>query len=368
VKTLNPSLRKLPVLQELHRQWFANRGAATVNEYDRPFSRKWEDLLQDAGLNSAEERREADRDARTLAEAGIIVIKASRQRRQVIDRVAIPLEIEPALRALFPEFEASSKSPFEWETVAWEAELSFVPEVRPLVALADLQSMNEFFRTGGRERPMVPIKERSLQLFGDEKRLDALRESALFQPGRLSLELLRCEIVGEPFGWKRGPRDTGVTLVIENAATWHSYSRWNEQRQLFSAVVYGCGNRFADSTRYLRDILAELAAPQRVLYFGDLDPQGLRIPIEATAKALRMGMPPVEPDFWSYQHLLRLGQGRETNSGSVEPVTEDAAAWIGHLAENVRPLFGGGKRLAQELVGWEFLRSHDNGESNWYPK
>ncbi len=364
MKPLNPSLRKLPVLQELHRQWFANRGAATVNEYDRPFSRKWEELLQDAGLNSAEERREADRDARTLAEVGLIVIKASQQRRQVIERVVIPLETEPELRALFPEFEASSKSTFEWDAVAWELELSFVPEVRPLVASADLQRMNEFLRTGGRERPMVPIKERSFQLFGDEKRLDALRESALFQSGRLSLEMLRCEIVGEPFGWKRGPQDTGVTLVIENAATWHSYSRWNEERRLFSAVVYGCGNRFADSTRYLRDILAELATPQRVLYFGDLDPQGVRIPIEASAKALRMGMPPVEPDLWSYQHLLRLGQGRETNSGSVESVSEDAAAWLGPLAKNLYPLFNGGKRLAQELVGWEFLRSHDNRESN----
>lgn len=51
-----------------------------------------------------------------------------------------------------------------------------------------------------------------------------------------------------------------TTIVIENAATWHSYCRWNAEAQVFSGVVYGDGNRFADGIRCLPDILAARAA------------------------------------------------------------------------------------------------------------
>src|SRR5438309_51326 len=83
-------------------------------------------------------------------------------------------------------------------------------------------------------------KVRSLEIFGDEKRLDQLmRGSALFGNGRLTPETLRCIIVSEPLPWTRGPNPDGPILVIENAATWHSYCRWNAERKHFSAVVYG---------------------------------------------------------------------------------------------------------------------------------
>ena len=72
--------------------------------------------------------------------------------------------------------------------------------------------------------------------------------------------------------------------MIENAATWHSYCRWNVERALFSAVVYGDGNRFVNGIRYLKDLFAELGGLRRVLYFGDLDPQGLLIPQEASGR------------------------------------------------------------------------------------
>ena len=46
--------------------------------------------------------------------------------------------------------------------------------MRPGVSLECLLKLQEFFADGGRDRQPVPLKERSLQIFGDEKRLDAL--------------------------------------------------------------------------------------------------------------------------------------------------------------------------------------------------
>ena len=223
----------------------------------------------------------------------------------------------------------------------------------------DLRQLNEFLKYGGRERVMVPIKERSLQIFGDEKRLDMLLSSALFRHDRLDEKRdLRCEIIGVPLAWKRGPADaSGQPLIaIENAATWHSYCRWNAERCLFSAVVYGDGNRFADGTRYLADIFNELGGPRRVLYFGDLDPQGLVIPQETSSRAQSLGLPAVEPHLWSYRQLLELGSGHG-QPWEGEPPSPTLCDWLGEVAEPVRLLFNSGQRLAQEHVGWEFLQS-----------
>ncbi len=355
----NSKLRLMPLLRELHQQWFENRGAGV---FQRPFSRDWEGLLESAGIRSAEERQEAARDAQVLEAAQLIELRMEKN-RAAIKRVLIPLAAEARLREAFPEFEVHRDDLFDWDAIAWEPELRTIAQARVTTNSGDLVRMNDFFKNGGRTRPVVPIKERSLEIFGDEKRLDDLRLSALFRPDRLALEDFRCQIVGEPFGWKRGPRDTGRIVVLENAATWHSYCRWNAERRFFSAVVYGCGNRFRDNIPLLADILGELSAPQEVYYFGDLDCQGLRIPVEASLKAVKLGLPAIRPDLWSYQQLLALGQGREGEAEPSDAPGLPELSWLGQLAKPVEKLLLSNKRLAQECVGWEFLCQ----QTSWSP-
>ena len=243
-------------------------------------------------------------------------------------------------------------------SIPWAPELRFLATARVGVSLADLHKLQEFFATGGRQRPSVPIKERSLQMFGDEKRLDELRRgSTLFGEGRLTLETLRCFVATEPLAWQRGPTPGAPVLVIENAATWHSYCRWNRERVLFSAVIYGCGNRFIDGVAHLAEIFREIGGPpRRVLYFGDLDPQGLRIPQQASACATGLhGLPVVEPELWSYRQLLTLGHGKEIVSKGEDALEPAEFEWLQELAPSAKALLDSGRRLAQEHVGWEFL-------------
>jgi len=357
----DPKWHDLPILRELHNQWLANRGNAPADGFQRPFSRDWETLLADAELVSADSRNEANHDARMLSAAGLLTVKTVRHRPEYIQRVAIPLEAEDRLRNLFPEFYPNPDDKFDPTTVSWEPEMKFVAEARVTVNSEDLLKLNAFFKDRALARLVVPIKERSLQIFSDEKRLDLLLGSALFRADRLSLKLLKCQIVSQPFGWKRGPIDTGKILVVENAATWHSYARWNAERRIFSAVIYGCGNCFAESIRYLADILAEFSSQQRIFYFGDLDPQGLRIPVEASRKAVGLGLPHIEPDLWSYSNLLKIGCGREVPFDAAEPASNAEFQWLAHLAEPARKILESGKRLAQEHIGWESL----NTQTSW---
>jgi hypothetical protein len=353
----DPRWRALPVLKELHGQWWAARGGK-LGESQRPFSRDWDQLLEDAGLFSAEQRAEADRDARLLADSGLVELKPVKYRPHIISRVLVPLAAEPRLASLFGDpTEQEPKGP-DLSRVNWAKELSFLRETRAGIAAEDLLRLNEFFIRGGQAKPVVPIKERSLQIFGDEKRLDALLVTTLFRSGRMTLDLLRCELIGEPLGWRRGPAAAAAQpiLVIENAATWHSYCRWNAECGRFSAVVYGKGFQSATCIHYIADVFAELGGTRRVVYFGDIDPPGLQIPFQASAYAQAHGLPPVEPHLWSYRQLLDVGQGKETDWDG-EPADPFCADWLGELAEPVRRLFARGKRLAQEHIGWEFLKS-----------
>jgi hypothetical protein len=288
--------------------------------------------------------------------------------RELLDRLQLDQRIElpkgrdqwdlSALPAL-PRWvklprETVSQEQADIRSIPWSPELRFLTSSRLFVPLADLLKLQDFFACG-RTGPSVPIKERSLTIFGDEKRLDELmRGSALFGNGRLTAEMLRCFVAPEPLPWAAGPNASDPILVIENAATWHSYCRWNKERKLFSAIVYGCGNRFVDGISSITDIFTTLNGPRRVLYFGDLDPQGLLIPQEASARAHAAGVFVVEPHLWSYHQLLALNDGRG-QPGHGEAPSSTLCDWLGELAEPVEQMFKAGKRLAQEHVGWEFL-------------
>lgn len=84
-------------LVELHRQWQNARRRRTTDSA-RSFLRDWEDLLDAAGLHSAEERKAAEREA----EKQLPHLKLRRQPgRARILKVELPVESEPWLHALF---------------------------------------------------------------------------------------------------------------------------------------------------------------------------------------------------------------------------------------------------------------------------
>ncbi|SRR6266540_5585500 len=79
--------------------------------------------------------------------------------------------------------------------VAWHHRLAFLVRASAQASPSQLKAferINQFLKEGGEQRPIVPVQERSIELFGDEKHLDRLLDSALFRPAERLLELLRC--------------------------------------------------------------------------------------------------------------------------------------------------------------------------------
>lgn len=236
--------------------------------------------------------------------------------------------------------------------IPWAPELSFLASTERPPDLEAALCIQRFLAGGGRQRPLVPARERSLALFGDEKRLDTLVRGALFGPGRLCLADLRCFALSPPLVWQGCPEGQGrPVLVVENHHTWHSFQRWNTGA--YAAVVYGGGNLFTGSIGALAEIL-DASGGTGIDYFGDIDPRGLQIPATAAARALDLGLPAVQPALPWYQRLFLHGRPSPGTDRAAPP--EEGLAWLGApLAQEARTLLAQGLRLAQEWIGWEML-------------
>lgn len=229
--------------------------------------------------------------------------------------------------------------------------------------IAVLEMVASFLRDGGATRPSVPVRERSLELFGDEKKLDALTATRLFTSGALTLDLLRCHSVPIPFvsQWVPGisdPRGTAL-LIAENHHTYVSLLEVTRRRAAVGGlgrhVGYGTGGQFPSAVLSV-PLLSPI--PERIVYFGDVDLKGLQIPVSANAAAASSGLPSVVPALPLYELLFELQ--RERPASPVAPKhAANVAGWLGPFADRAAAVLVAGVRLPQEAVGYDVLSCRD---------
>jgi hypothetical protein len=120
-------------LQTLHEQWMAAR-KRRVTASVRSFRREWEDLLDDAGLKSAEDRQTALREAERIPQFKLHRLKG---RPHIVLKIEVPLESEAWLHAQF-----GSKAGAEVQSAALEVVEHWIKKVHPLLpeAWQDLTS------------------------------------------------------------------------------------------------------------------------------------------------------------------------------------------------------------------------------------
>lgn len=238
----------------------------------------------------------------------------------------------------------------------WRPELQWASDLRlRRQDLERLKQVNAWLRDMPANEPTVPLRERSLEIFGDEKLLEELTASSrLVGKDRLTLGLLRARAVHPPFFYKvisHAP----VLLVIENHHPFDSFARTLEPGSGVGIVAYGAGNAFVGSVTYAADLPQSV---EEIRYFGDIDSEGLRIPIDAGRVARATGLPDVQPAVDLYDRLLRIGRV----ANGAKPISSAGAArladWLPeHLRPQVETLLVQGKRIAQEAVGLKALRS-----------
>lgn len=237
----------------------------------------------------------------------------------------------------------------------WAPELAFLSE-SPIEADSDWLIVDAWLKAGGRRAEFIPQKERSLDIFGDEKKLDYFLRKSQFKLGIISRDTLRCYYVPEPICCTPGPfgAKNKPGLVVENATTFSSLCEFNRSAGRYGFIAYGGGNSFLSTVEGLMLTLKEYGHC-KVFYFGDIDWDGLQIMLGARKK-LRQESFVLEADEWLYRMLIEKGKGKVFNAARHRDIPSELRDIMPlDLVTEVEIIIAAGLRLPQELVGKEVL-------------
>lgn len=234
----------------------------------------------------------------------------------------------------------------------WLPVMGFWPELKSNQLPVALR-INEWLRGHPGPLMQVPLKERSLEIFGDEKRLDALRTGQALFGGRLQLKALGAFHVAPPVPYRTANSPGKPVLVVENHNTFWSFGEWNTRVKRYSAVAYGAGNGFSGAAEGLAVALRETGGTS-VEYLGDLDPKGMRIPLDFNKAGAEFGLS-VAPAHDFYAWLIAHGTQREKPDKPLQP-DSSAHAWLGQVMGTLLDeIWQQGLWIPQEALGFHQL-------------
>lgn len=285
-----------------------------------------------------------------LATQGLVEFPAARS--SYWDR-----SMDPVLPQMVTRVEAPAPRDDAWRRLPWHPELAWVPVIAYLSQdqVLFLRRVHEGLVNGWFRIP-APLRYRSLQLTGHEKRLEQHLGTTLFGEGRLSPQMLNFYHDVLPLAWERvGPG--GRVLVFENSAPF-SVARAvlsGMDRPPYGIVAYGGGRAFTESVEYLRTLRCEIAS---IDYVGDLDEPGLKIAIGARETARRAGgLPDVRPA--PGLHAVMLSAARQFGHPAgwrdlkrTELADPAAAEFLpADVRRPVVQMIAAGRRIPEEVLG-----------------
>jgi len=239
-----------------------------------------------------------------------------------------------------------------WRTFPWHPALTWVVELGSLTAdqQAFLKRLQEELVNGGL-RQRAPFKYRSLQLTGDEKRLESLLKSQLFGPDRLSLELLNCDGLGLPLTYERVGSEPRM-IIFENAGSFLVARRVlaEANHAPYGLIAYGGGTQVLRCVDYLREIDGLVG----VDYVGDLDARGIDIGVGLADRVAGSSAVPVAPA--TSVHVAMLDAARELGWPGGWPTgsghrTAALRRWISdQCASDVQQIIAAGCRIPEEVL------------------
>lgn len=239
--------------------------------------------------------------------------------------------------------------------VIWSHELAFLAEqvIREDSPWVKIDAW--FKKSRGKNLALKPVRERSLDIFGDEKALDRMTVLTPFKQGQINLGTLGCFYVPEPIPWKPGPPGSSSFsgLCVENATTFDTLCRFNSEAGYWAFVAYGRGNQFVSMTDGLVSVVKEYGH-DRVLYFGDADHEGIKIAARGAQRLMESGIT-LELDHRLYNLLVKFGQVAPSKTGG-ELSEDEAKLLAGAELSSLADMFKNYLRIAQEWAGMDTLK------------
>lgn len=242
------------------------------------------------------------------------------------------------------------------QAIAWLPIMSFARKVRQRSDVDAACAINQFLIRNRHALEAVPLRERSLQIFGDEKALDRrCRNGALFN-GQLSLDAIGAFDPAPPLPYEAIDAPGLSVLLLENHHTYWSFSSWNSQARKYAAVVYGAGWAISRCGPALATVMQQTGGTG-IEYFGDIDPTGIRIALKLATQIKNAQLPPLRPAEELYTRAFQDGVRRPLSRTPSRLQLEEAKIWLpASLHSHIEQLYAAGRRIPQESVGLDVLR------------
>ncbi|WP_267524921.1 Wadjet anti-phage system protein JetD domain-containing protein [Campylobacter sp. MG1] len=224
--------------------------------------------------------------------------------------------------------------------------------------LKNLEKINDFLNIE-KEREKVFLKERSYEIFKDEKFLDDKVKNGYLFNGKLHISALKCTEKPSPLVYESVCKNKPV-LVCENSNTYHTICRWNKEFMEFSAIIYGSGNIFSGAHNYLDEIRADLGFNE-IYYFGDFDYDGFFIPANTNQKRLENGLLEIKPALFLYKVLINFSPIKnQKNPKNIE--NEIIKNWIkdDKIYKVLQICLKDNTRIPQEAINYEIIKNYKN--------
>lgn len=228
------------------------------------------------------------------------------------------------------------------------------------------QLLDQYLFVNGTDRIPVSRKERSFEIFGEEKFLDDTNFCRLLE--KLGMGKERLAFYDTPeycFNDFIPERKAAMTLLIcENKDIW-----FNIRRRMFEdnagslfgvpidGVVYGCGNQVSQKNALTAYTAFMGGGKISYLYWGDIDRAGLNIYL-----SLRKNNPDLDVSLFipAYEEMLNLAKEmRIPDSTDMREILGDYQQIYDQFPENNREYLKenirGNKRIPQEIIPYERL-------------
>lgn len=284
-----------------------------------------------------------------LAAAGLIRMPAANG--SAWDRVGAP-----SLPKWIQRPRAATPVRTDPEAVAWLPIMSFARRLRRRSDVDAAAAINQFLIRNRHALEPVPLRERSLQIFGDEKALDGrCRKGVLFN-GQLSLDAIGAFDPAPPLPYEAIDAKGLPLLLLENHHTYWSFSSWNSQARKYAAVVYGAGWAISRCGPALATVMQQTGGTG-IEYFGDIDPTGIRIALKLATQIKKAELPALRPAEELYARAFQDGVRRPLGRTPSRLQLEEAKTWFPtSLHSGIEQLYAVGQRIPQESVGLDVLR------------
>ena len=289
-----------------------------------------------------------------LAGRGDIVLPVRHGRQwDRTSEIALPAAVSMAA----PQSEDDTRTP--WRQFPWHPCLQWVFQLRSLSPdhFAFLKCVNKGLVEGWFEQPEC-FKYRSLQLTGDEKRLESLASGSLFAQGCLTLEMLGCLPESLPLATEHLSSEPSM-LVFENAAPFMLARRIaaGSAKPLFGRLAWGAGTQVLKAVCYFPMIRPTVT---EIFYVGDLDAAGMRIAADLQRASTSI---PVRPATRFHQAMLESAAclGAEDGWATKDKQGGIADAVVSFLASELRQkvaeMIRHGRRIPEESLSHATMTS-----------